>query len=461
LDREGNQTMKKNKTRGLILCAGILLSFFGCTVFGNSFLIYQQPTSVKKKYIAPDEGDYFLAVTVSGGGSRSAVWCAAVFRELFEQIKLPDGRSILDEIDYISCVSGGSLASAYYCMNKPPVDTTHTEKYTEFFEKYLADMRTNIEQNIFLRPWLWYRVLYRSEELGLLLKEEFDEKFFYSRSFDDLYKRQDLGWCPTLIINGTGMDTGSKFLFTTLSRSDFDFMPIFASEIVSGTGIGKSNIHFEDEVLGLTFCDDIGLSIGDMDVSRAVVASSAVPLVFGPIVLKDQTDPDAQNDTYLHISDGGVTDSLGLETVLQLIIDRFGEKDGKKYRGGMVIILDVAPRVNPEDSENLVRGFSAAETISQTMRINQARGKTLTYVTTIFLQNDPRFKDIAFVYISPYMIDNPEMIEKVKKTATRFKIKPELADNLECAAEIAVGRVKDRIIANFEGRKFPETSSVR
>ncbi len=48
-------------------------------------------------------------------------------KELYKQVKLPDGRSITDEIDYISSVSGGSLSMAYYCLNKPNVDSSHTD----------------------------------------------------------------------------------------------------------------------------------------------------------------------------------------------------------------------------------------------------------------------------------------------------------------------------------------------
>ena len=137
-----------------------------------------------RAYNALDDGDYFLAVTVSGGGSRSAVWSAAVFRELFKQVKLPDGRSILDEVDYISSVSGGSVSSAYYCLNKPESDTSNIEEHTTFFDTFVKEMRRNIERDVMLKPWLWYRIFLQPVELAFYLKWDFDKYYFHNATFN-------------------------------------------------------------------------------------------------------------------------------------------------------------------------------------------------------------------------------------------------------------------------------------
>src|SRR5688500_12513820 len=59
-----------------------------------------------------DDGDdgYFVGIGISGGGSRSANFAAAC---MFHLQRL----GLLQRVDYISAVSGGSLTAAYYCVS--------------------------------------------------------------------------------------------------------------------------------------------------------------------------------------------------------------------------------------------------------------------------------------------------------------------------------------------------------
>jgi hypothetical protein len=424
-----------------------LLSTFACSTIGHNRLVYDQRSPITRQYVPTDDGDYIFAVAVSGGGSRAAVFSAAVMKELYKQVKLPDGRSITDEIDYISSVSGGSLSMAYYCMKKPNVDSSHTDLYDQFYVQYLADMRKDLGSGVLKSFFHWYRVFATPEKKGLLLKEAFDKLYFHGLTFDEIAERQKNGWCPTLILNGTNIDTGSKFLFTTLTPSDFDAAPKTLVERLSTTGFGKSDYHFGGDLLGMTFCDDIGLSIGDMEVSRGVVASGSVPLLLGPIVLKDQKQSKPDDEFFTHVSDGGINDNQGITTVMQLIVDRFVDTPERHYRGGLVIIIDSNQTIDPSLSVESVRGFNVLGTVERAMNISVFRGKALTYVTIMFLMStDPRFKNITFVYIAPDMANDPEILTLFQQTPTRFKIDPDKADNLERAAEIVVGKVKDRLL---------------
>jgi hypothetical protein len=58
-----------------------------------------------------DSDEVFVILSLSGGGTRSAAFAYGVVREL-QEIKLPDGRSLLDEVDIISAVSGSSFVPA-------------------------------------------------------------------------------------------------------------------------------------------------------------------------------------------------------------------------------------------------------------------------------------------------------------------------------------------------------------
>ena len=56
-----------------------------------------------------DDDGYFVGLAISGGGSRSANFSAAC---MFQLQRL----GVLQRVDYISSVSGGSLTAAYYCL---------------------------------------------------------------------------------------------------------------------------------------------------------------------------------------------------------------------------------------------------------------------------------------------------------------------------------------------------------
>src|SRR5439155_11665117 len=53
---------------------------------------------------------FFVGLAISGGGSRSANFAAAC---MFHLQRL----GLLQRVDYISSVSGGSLTAAYYCAS--------------------------------------------------------------------------------------------------------------------------------------------------------------------------------------------------------------------------------------------------------------------------------------------------------------------------------------------------------
>ena len=73
--------------------------------------------------------DLYLVVTLSGGGTRAAALSYGVL-EALSKIQVPiaenaaaedqgqEQRTLLEEIDVISSVSGGSFTSAYYCLYK-------------------------------------------------------------------------------------------------------------------------------------------------------------------------------------------------------------------------------------------------------------------------------------------------------------------------------------------------------
>jgi hypothetical protein len=60
-------------------------------------------------------------VALSGGGSRAALFGEAGL-EALARLQTADGASVLDKINHVSSVSGGSIAAVYYVLKKPGHD---------------------------------------------------------------------------------------------------------------------------------------------------------------------------------------------------------------------------------------------------------------------------------------------------------------------------------------------------
>lgn len=435
------------------LClAAALFTLQACAFYPNAVIVYDLPAPTATEPTVRDDGRYLVMVSVTGGGSRAALWHAAVMSELYRQVKLPDGRSITDEIDYISSVSGGSLSSAYWCLNKPEADTTRTDRYDAFFDVYLADMRVNIEARMAGSPLTWYRYFVSSEDKAVVLGETLDALYFGHTTFAGLADRQRRGVSPVLIANGTDMETGAKFLFTTLPRAEFEADPgrLVGRPMESLAGSG---ISLGADVFNIVTPGDLGLSIEAMEVSRAVAASSSVPLVLGPVVLRDNVNSTPEKPVYRHVSDGGVNDNQGLMTLIELLVKRAG-REGEKFTGAVVLVVDANPYIDPRYCREGVRMLTAIETVERSYYIcfHQGRAFTLLSIMNI-LGDDPRLENVAFVYLSPYLADDPVISDIFTRTPTRYRITPGQADAIERAARIVVGKAREKILDRLQTRE--------
>ena len=440
---------KRFLSRLVLSVLALALMLIGCAHVAPQRLVYRQPVPIKDRVGRYDDGDYFLAVTVSTGGSRSAVWSAAVLRELFTQVKLDDDRSILDEIDYISCVSSGSLSSAYYCLKKPLHENRDEEDYDEFFDKFIWEMSRNIEKSAFFRPRLWLRVLSSPMEKAFFLKDDFNLYYLSGLTFGYLQKRTERGDAPVLIVNGTVLNNGKKFLFTTLHCSNFEVNTGGDMEGLMFTPIGKSNVPLRGKIYSTLYAEDLGISIRDMKISWAIASSISVPSLIGPVPLMNRRKEVEESGAYFHISDGGVCDPLGLEAVLQLFDNRVNVEK-KDYRGAMIIVIDARRRIDQMETI-LSKDIKAKELTSRTNLIYSNQAMYLTYVTYMLSLQNEEFKKVKLVYVSPYITDDPKLVERFEKIPTRLKIRGKDVETLEEAAVNVVGNLKDEIIKNFKG----------
>jgi len=224
-----------------------------------------------------------LMVSFSGGGYRAAAMAFAVMEVLHETRIEWDGevRSLLQEVDAISAVSGGSLAAAFYAQDRQAFLQTFRSRVLDF------DLQGALLSRVLSPLGLW-RQTSSTYGRGDLLQEVLDEHIFSGLTYSALPRQR-----PMVSINATTMRFGERFEF---SQDQFDHL-----------------------------CSDLD----PFPVARAVAASMAVPLVMSPITLwnyKDQCPrtPNkvavrgrAANSRYVHLVDGGLADNTGVHAVME------------------------------------------------------------------------------------------------------------------------------------------------
>jgi NTE family protein len=248
-------------------------------------------------------GDVVLLLAFSGGGTRAAALSYGVLLELRDMRVTVDGveKRLLDEVDVISSVSGGSFTGAYYGLFGDRI-------FADFEEVFL---RRDIQDRLFLellRPLNWIRLLTRLDRTQIAV-EMYDRDIFEHATFADLERAGG----PFININATDLAVGNHFTFV---QPQFDLI-----------------------------CSDLS----SYKVAHAVAASSAVPVLFNGIALKNyagscgfqvppmleqaagatRTDPrrsynakialsylDRKKRPYIHLVDGGVSDNIGLRSPL-------------------------------------------------------------------------------------------------------------------------------------------------
>ena len=302
------------RVKGNLLWVALLLMSVGCSAYRSvntpvtQIDVSQRLHPLTKSLSSQRPEEIVIVLALSGGGTRAAAFSYGVLQEL-RDTSIGQGatkRRLLDEVDTISSVSGGSFTSAYYGLFGDRI-------FDDFEDRFL---KKNVQGRLFLgllRPMNWFRMASTFFDRNELAIEYYDRTIFEGKTFADLYARNG----PLIMINATDLSQGNRFAF------DFD--------------------HFHP------ICSDLL----KMKVSRAVTASSAVPVLFNPVTIKnfagtchyeppawvqdaltDTDSPrraalarahlgylDAKKRPYVHLVDGGISDNLGIRGPLNNFID--------------------------------------------------------------------------------------------------------------------------------------------
>ena len=255
--------------------------------------------------------DNLVILAFSGGGTRAAAFSYGVLEYLRQtEVVAPNGSKVrlLDAVDVITGVSGGSFTALAYGLYGDKLFTDYEQRF----------LKRNVQGELLtraLRPAYWVDLSSSGYGRSELAAQFYDEILFNGATYGDL------------------------------NRGDGPFIMVSTTDIASG-----GRVVFNQNIFNL-LCSDLNA----VRLSRAAAASSAVPVVLSPVTINNyggtcnytappwvqlfaqSTNPprpaarairelkdaepyaDGLHHPYIHLVDGGVADNVGMRGVLDAL----------------------------------------------------------------------------------------------------------------------------------------------
>ena len=251
--------------------------------------------------------DLLVVLAISGGGTRAAALGYGVLEELRRTEVMVNGkkRRLLDEVDIISAVSGGTFPATYYALRGE-------KTFEEFEAKVLS---RNFESELAWRivtPTNWFRLPSGTFGKSDLFAELYDETVFDHATFADLKKANG----PFVVINGTDVTTGARFSFM---QDQFDAICGDLSKVTLARAVATSTAL--PPLLTPVTLENRGGTCGRkapawQAAAEAASGQSETPgrALFRARALQSYENPARP---YIHIFDGGLSENLGLAEVIR------------------------------------------------------------------------------------------------------------------------------------------------
>lgn len=321
-----------------------------------------------------------IGLALSGGGYRAAAYHIGTLRALHKL-------GMLDKVDVVSSVSGGSIIAAYYAL--------HDGDYKSFEETFSKKIRKGVSQTALINlivvialvvlafcygsSWgwlsllvlwfLWYKVL----PVSCLIAKQYDWLFFHGK------KLKDLKPCPVVTINATDYPTVSQFTFSRERMYNYYY--------------GVDAFYHEQ-----------------FPISKAVMASSCVPFAFCPIRIPQTFRTSVMKGKKLPmLLDGGLYDNQGTH----VLTDKMSP-----YKCSYIIVSDAG---NGEVSDKWV--FNPLITLKRTSEVFMQRIKKIQIQQNLFMKAHP---DKRFAYALLEWDVNERMLKGFIENLKRDNIYPEV-----------------------------------
>ncbi|MCP4129683.1 MAG: hypothetical protein GY754_01585 [bacterium] len=309
--------------------------------------------------------DPTIGLALSGGGFRAAAFHLGVLEKL-------NDLGLINRIDVISTVSGGSIIGAFYL--------THKDDFYAFKKLMIRNLELSLDKKIFLN-WRVLRTFVNPSYSRTNVKAQMYSKFF----FDDTTLSQ-LDEKPTLIINATNLATGKNWKFSQKFMGDWK--------------LGYNG------------------NPGSIRVADAVAASSAAPGVFHPLkidVAKYFPDPQFEIKS-VALCDGGIYDNQGIHALTSSYEEETGSCNN-------IICSDASFPFNDTPQKVSVKTLNV---LKRQNIIMMARIKNMQYQELIYRHYRHRIKT-AYFSIN-WSIDN--LIKSVFRQPVKSCKNPDLKEML-------------------------------
>lgn len=279
-----------------------------------------------------------IAISLSGGGYRAAMFHLGTLSYL-NRVLLPNGKSLLDVVNTISTISGGSITGLWYMLHVckgEDVDTC----FKDLFQ---------ILCNVDLPQSVLNSFLEENNTNDSLIRETihfYDEVLFHGQMFGLLMNSVEKSHIHHFSANGTDFSNGIAFRFQA-SRAIQNAKPEFRYGFI---GNARHKIP-----------RDIAAKI---KLSEILAVSSCFPGGFEPVVfpndfelyVEDSIREKLRNKESFDLMDGGIVDNQGIEPLLlanqQMTYDNPQANGNTTYPCHDLIIVSDVASPNIRQSEN-------------------------------------------------------------------------------------------------------------
>ena len=295
-----------------------------------------------------------IGLALSGGGFRASLYHIGVLARLAEL-------DLLRKIEFLSCVSGGSIIGAHYYLEVRELLRTKSDAEIEqqdyidivarIEKDFLAGVQTNIRTSI-LSEWksslkmifvpdysrtkragdLYEAMIYSRVEDGENRQERWLNKLkVVPKGEPEDFSPKGANWrrrnkVPILILNATALNTGHNWQFTATWMGE----PPGTIDTKIDANYRFRRLYYDDAPNG-----NSGIRLG-----HAVAASSCVPGIFEPLSLRriyERTTDQGKVEPIVRLVDGGVQDNQGVGALLDqgvtvmLVSDASGQMNANDF----------------------------------------------------------------------------------------------------------------------------------
>jgi NTE family protein len=340
----------------LTACVGHRINEAACTTGGPCTYPPERGYRFHPEW-KPDRETLFI-VTASGGGMRAAALAYGALEALSALPSDEGPGSLLEDVDVISSVSGGSVTAAWYAVRGPngfPPDPGGDNRVNQD-NPFIAFLKSNGTLELALRglnPTALAEYIFTSKQRSDVFADYFDEKLFrpsgggtnpVTYDYVENKYRTDASHRGYVILNATDVGHETVFPFT---QNNFDLICSDLGKVRLADALAASaDFPFAFSAVGIKnyspSCSPESKNVGSLawihDYDQYNNNNSNIPLAQTrelPVLREARLQKKYLNpppdDVDLHLLDGGLADNLGMQSTLQLA-DRPDRKPGLDRR---------------------------------------------------------------------------------------------------------------------------------